>query len=534
MRYLLIILFVISFIPAAQAKTHVGDWDITGKLSSTYGIKGRVWNILEEYDQGDIVSSGSSVYISLQNVNTGNLVTDPVWWVAVTGGGGSTTFLGLTDTPGTYTSNYYIKVNSAGDALEFVVPPSGTTDLSNTPAASTLEIQSSSGSNTTLPAATTSLSGVMTGADKTNVDANATHRTSTGADHTYVDQSVVNGSSPTLDGNNFTGIDADNVDIADVGGIIAATEVEGALQENRTAIDLNTPKETNVSTALSEGTVTSTTYGITSDGGVDDLVLPEADTTNAGLLSATKWDDIVVNSAKVTNATHTGEVTGSGVLIIADDIIEAANIADGDHGAFTYTANVATLNANSVDSNQYVDNSINAVHISDFYGYSEIPISYMEGGISEPGILDSGTRKPYAYRDFDSTADEDLIFTWLVPQDLSGTTIQFRVYYLITDATGPTVTEGVAFGLSGVSIGDNDPTNATKGTVVVVTDDTLDAAQWDGMITGWSGDVTVTDLLAGETAEMAFIRDVSDTVDDYPKDIGPYFLVIRYVKNPTR
>ena len=64
-----------------------------------------------------------------------------------------------------------------------------------------------------------------------------------------------------------------------------------------TAIGLNTTKNTNVSTQLSEGTRNATTYGITSDGGADDIVLPEADTTNAGLLGADKWDEIVANTA---------------------------------------------------------------------------------------------------------------------------------------------------------------------------------------------------------------------------------------------
>ena len=44
------------------------------------------------------------------------------------------------------------------------------TDLSNTPAASTVDVESSTGTNTTLPAATTTLAGVMTGADKTKLD----------------------------------------------------------------------------------------------------------------------------------------------------------------------------------------------------------------------------------------------------------------------------------------------------------------------------------------------------------------------------
>ena len=48
---------------------------------------------------------------------------------------------------------------ASGQGLDINVPA---TNLSNTPAATTLEIESTTGTNTTLPAATTSLSGVMT------------------------------------------------------------------------------------------------------------------------------------------------------------------------------------------------------------------------------------------------------------------------------------------------------------------------------------------------------------------------------------
>lgn len=83
-----------------------------------------------------------------------------------------------------------------------------------------------------------------------------------------------------------------------------------------TDVAANTAKSTNVSTTLSLGTITSTTMGITSDGGSDDVVLISADTDDAGLLTAAKWDEIVANNAKVTNANHTGDVAGSTSLTI--------------------------------------------------------------------------------------------------------------------------------------------------------------------------------------------------------------------------
>jgi len=192
------------------------------------------------------------------------------------------------------------------------------------------------------------------------------------------------------------------------------------------------------------------------------------------------------------------------------------------------------LSVNSVDSDQYVDGSIDAVHIADLYAYETVLVADMKDGTSAPAALDdASTRTAYTYRDFDDAADEDLNFVWFVPADLSGAVVQFRVYYLITNATGPSA-EGVAFGLSGISAGDNDASNGTKGTVVVVTDGTLTAVQHDVIITGWSGDVTITALAAGEVAEMALIRDVSDAVDDYAQDVGVCMLQLRYVQNPTR
>ena len=81
-------------------------------------------------------------------------------------------------------------------------------------------------------------------------------------------------------------------------------------------INANTLKVGNISTSLFTGTVDATTYGISSDGGANDVILVEATTTTAGLLGAGKWNEIVANTAKVSNATHTGQVTGSTTLTV--------------------------------------------------------------------------------------------------------------------------------------------------------------------------------------------------------------------------
>ena len=97
--------------------------------------------------------------------------------------------------------------------------------------------------------------------------------------------------------------------------------VDTTMKVNEDAIALNTAKVTNIPTELSTGTVDATTYGITSDGGVDDVVLVEATTTTAGLLGAAKWDEIVANTAKVTNvptALSTGTVDATTYGITSD------------------------------------------------------------------------------------------------------------------------------------------------------------------------------------------------------------------------
>ena len=126
-----------------------------------------------------------------------------------------------------------------------------------------------------------------------------------------------------------------------------------------TAIGLNTAKSTNVSTALSEGTRDDTTYGITSDGGADDLVLPQANTNQAGLLSGTKFDEIVANTlAKHSQNTDTDldatfEATfmkkADNVNELADITSTGANIEDAVTKKHTH-ANQSLLDGIAADS----------------------------------------------------------------------------------------------------------------------------------------------------------------------------------------
>jgi len=72
-----------------------------------------------------------------------------------------------------------------------------------------------------------------------------------------------------------------------------------------------------------------------------------ANTAKVGITSG-QASEITANTAKVTNADHTGEVTGSTGLTITAGVVTNAKMA-----------------ANSIDSDQYVDGSIDTIHIAD-------------------------------------------------------------------------------------------------------------------------------------------------------------------------
>ena len=79
-------------------------------------------------------------------------------------------------------------------------------------------------------------------------------------------------------------------------------------------ITANNAKVTNVTTDLATTHNASTVVVTSSDG--TDATINAATSVTAGIMSEAIYDDHVLNNAKVTNATHTGEVTGSGVLTV--------------------------------------------------------------------------------------------------------------------------------------------------------------------------------------------------------------------------
>jgi hypothetical protein len=122
----------------------------------------------------------------------------------------------------------------------------------------------------------------------------------------------------------------------------ATTLLAGVLSSTKfNEIAANTLKVSNISTQLSLGTLTSTSMGITSDGGADDVILPEATTSLAGLLSAAKWNEIVANTAKLT--ANTANVDAAGAVMNSDTSTAAMSfVIDEDSFASDLATKVPT------------------------------------------------------------------------------------------------------------------------------------------------------------------------------------------------
>ena len=189
------------------------------------------------------------------------------------------------------------------------------------------------------------------GTDHSDVGLNNTHRTSDGKNHSDVvtnNAKVTNVPTALSVGTNTTTVLAITSDggADDVTIPLASTTLTGVINSATfDAIGLNTAKATNVPTALSTGTVNGTSYGITSDGGTDDVVLAQADTTNAGVLSAAKWDEIVANTAKTGVTTEISNVVEDATPQLGGQLDVNSNaIGDGTLELLTFTETALAVN----------------------------------------------------------------------------------------------------------------------------------------------------------------------------------------------
>jgi len=221
-------------------------------------------------------------------INEGNIVHDNL-----SGGHNLSTDIdhnGLTNTHNLTTDI----ANNSAVALNTDKLTNVTTNLSEgTSTTTTVDVDSSDGTNATLVSASTLRAGLLTAAKWDEIVVN-------NGKATNVSTNLSEGTSTT------TTVDVDSSDGTNATLVSASTTRAGLLTAAKwDEIVVNTGKNTNVSTDLSEGTATVTTVDVNSSDG-NNATLVSASTSRAGLLTKAKFDEIVANTSHIslTNNPH--------------------------------------------------------------------------------------------------------------------------------------------------------------------------------------------------------------------------------------
>ena len=115
--------------------------------------------------------------------------------------------------------------------------------------------------------------------------------------------------------------------------------------------------------------------------------------------------------------------------------------------------------------------------------------------------------------DFDDGSDEAAQFQIAMPKNWNAGTVTFQVYWCSTAAD----TDGVSWGLQGVSVADNSTIDVAYGTAVVVDDANQGAAE-ELLVTAVSGNVTIASAADSAMTFFRIFRDVSDANDTATED----------------
>jgi hypothetical protein len=116
--------------------------------------------------------------------------------------------------------------------------------------------------------------------------------------------------------------------------------------------------------------------------------------------------------------------------------------------------------------------------------------------------------------DFDDGSDEHAQFSVAFPKSWALGTVTFQAFWTST----ATDTDGVAWGLQGVAMNDNETIDVAYGTAIVVTDDAQSAAE-ELYVTAESSAITIAGTPAdNDLCYFRIFRDVSDGNDDMAED----------------
>ncbi len=333
---------------------------------------------------------------------------------------------------------------------------------------------------------------------------------------------IDSGSTITLDATTDIVLDANGGDIF--------FKDDGTTFGSATNTSGNLIIKSGTTTALTFSGANVTAAGTYSGGGTmttgGNIVIPNAG--NIG--SASDTDAIAIASGGVVTFSQS-PVFPDGSLAIADLDIDGGT----DIGAALVDADLIVVDDGAGGTNRKsamsrVKTYINASEMGTQHMW--IPAAAMRPRASNgcASITDAETtsgRPDMQVLDFDASSDEHAQFTIAMPSSWNEGTITYQVYWTTT----ATDTDGVAWGLQGVCISDNDTMDVAYGTAVVVTDDALGAAE-DLCVTAASSAVTLAGSpAAGDLAAFQIFRDVSDGNDDMAEDARLVGIKLIYTTN---
>lgn len=211
------------------------------------------------------------------------------------------------------------------------------------------------------------------------------------------------------------------------------------------------------------------------------------------------------------DAAGTG-ASGLKVTIIGEVVVTAQNLDElGD----VDTTGVSTGDVLTYDGADWVPEPPAVIGKHTIWMPASAMIKAVTNGCSDITQIETSTNDiNVGVLDFDDAADEHAHFNIAFPKSWNLGTISFQVFWTTTAVD----TDGVAWGLQGVAISDNEAHDASWGTPVVVTDDAQGAAG-EILVTAESGAVTIGGTPADDDiCFFRIFRDVSDANDDMTED----------------
>jgi len=362
-------------ISEANGPTTVAEWTVVNKDLDAASIKASYESNTDTnaYDDAAVTKLGGIAAGAQVNVDTNLSNTATGTSLTVESSNGNNTSL-----PAATTSAWGVMTDEMFDELaaNTLKETNVSTDLAYTTAASSGTVTSSDGTNATIPAATTSLAGLLTGADKTALDsAIPLTALSVGVEGTpdgngavsYDDTTGVFTFTPAA--TIATSIDLDNV-VTDTSFTItssngnntslpaATTSAWGVMTDEMfDELAANTLKETNVSTDLSTAAAPTTITIESSDG--TNAIITAAGETNAGVMTTTMYDEHVLNNAKVSDINHN---VSTDLSTTAAPTTVTVNSSDGTNAII---AAADTTNAGVMTKAIFDEHVLNNAKVSD-------------------------------------------------------------------------------------------------------------------------------------------------------------------------